>query len=225
MTDRQENALSMYYLVKRACTKFKPVWQDIPAFTDTVEHFTNLLGQIEAVRQVQEADTTGVTRDKNAREAALIEKALEASAALSVLADVQGNESLKARVEYSPSALKLSRDTELYDKCNLLNEEVKKQESVLPDYGFTAEDIEALNNRLTDYKIMLTAPTEAIKDRKAATEKLKELFQANSELLDNRLDKLVETLKSSNPDFYRTYQNARMVQHLGYGKSKQDENQ
>jgi hypothetical protein len=64
-------------------------------------------------------------------------------------------------------------------------------------------------------------------ERKAANEKLKDLFLQVDDLLKNQLDRLMVPFRKSQPDFYASYQNARRIVNYGirHKTTKEPENQ
>ena len=64
MQDRQENKLSMYLAVQKVCTDNNGVWSGLPAFVSSFSAFEGKIADIEAVRLIQEQDTTGIAVDK-----------------------------------------------------------------------------------------------------------------------------------------------------------------
>ena len=70
---------------------------------------------IDQNRQVQEADITGLTKNKTELRANLIRKILQFSAALMAYATSVKNLKLKTKAKYTASDLKTSADPILYD--------------------------------------------------------------------------------------------------------------
>jgi len=222
MTDDQENKLSMALAVQTVVNNNNSVWSGLPAFVTAFGDLETVIGDVQSIRVNQEKDTKGVTKDKGSVEADLIEKTLEVRAAVSAYATDNNDNTLKEKVNYSPSALKQARDTILRDICQLIHDESNTVISGLADYGVVAADLTELQTLIDAYNDVVAAPREAITSRSTATRELKNLIGQMDVILKDRLDMLMETFKKDHPKFHTQYTNARIIVNLG-GRSTGEE--
>jgi len=215
MTDRQENKFSMYLAVRIVCNSYGIAWSEFVAYVKTFGDFETIISQIMETRLIQEGKTTGVAENKQKEEDEMINKTVSIASAVFAYASVIGDNELKEKINYSPSKLRKSRDTILRDRCQLVHEETSKVIDNLGDYGILAADLEELQQEIDDYAAIIAKPRTAIGTRATATAQLIELFKQGDDVLNSRLDKLMEQYKSNNPDFYISYKNARSIIDLG----------
>ena len=205
MTDDQENKLSMGLAVQKVVNQNNGIWSGLPAFVTAFSDYEAIIADIQNNRVVQEKDTKGVTLDKGSAEEALIEKTLVVSTGTYAYAVATNNNTLKEKVNYSPSDLRRSRDTILRDICQLIHDEANAVIGDLADYGILPADLTDLQNKINAYNNAIAAPREAITDRSRATEELKEHFKRMDVVLNDRMDKIMEQFKKDNPKFHRQY--------------------
>ena len=211
MNDVQENKLSMYFAIQKVCTDNNGVWNGLPAFVSTFGEFETVIQSIQDIRLVQEQDTKGVTQDKQSAGEILIEQALIVSTAVHAYATDVNNNTLREKVNYSPSDLKIARDTIIIDMCQLVHNEANNVLADLADYGITAAELTDLQGKLDDYEAIVAGPRDAITDRASATAELESLFVTGDDVLNNKLDKLMTQFKQSDPGFHVQFYSSRKI--------------
>lgn len=222
MTDGQENKLSMYFSTQKVVNKYNSIWSGAPAFVTIFGNFETAIQDIQDTRLVQEGEITGVTVDKAEAKEAAISAGLEIATAVFAYASVNNNNTLKAKVDYSPSDLRRSRDTVLIDRLQVIHDEANGVIGALGDYGIDATDLTDFQSAIDAYENVVQDPREAIGDRASATAALVTLFDDADKLLKEQLDKLMEQYKAPNKKFYAQYFNARIIVDLG-GRSETGE--
>ncbi|KKN10305.1 hypothetical protein LCGC14_1037880 [marine sediment metagenome] len=215
MTDPQENKLSMYISVQTVVNKNDTVWSGLPAFVTAFGEYEGMIQDIQNTRLVQEGDITGVPKDKAQAKEAAIQKALEVSTAVYAYAAKNNNNTLKEKVNYSPSDLRRSRDTVLIDRLQVIHNEANNIVGDLGDYGIDANDLTDLQGLIDAYENLVEEPRAAITNKSEATAALVSLFKQGDALLNEQLDKLMEQFKEDNGKFYTQYFNARIIIDLG----------
>ncbi len=211
MQDRQENKLSMYLAVQKVCTDNNGVWSGLPAFVSSFSAFEGKIADIEAVRLIQEQDTTGIAVDKTELREDLVNKVIEVSTAVQAYASENEDNELLESVNYSRSELLQCRDTILHDRSQLIHDKADAIIGSLGDYGVVAGDLSDLQTLIDDYVAIIPKPRTATSSKKTATEDLELHFKEADGILRNRLDKLSEQFRTSDPEFYTTFHNARMI--------------
>ena len=207
----QEDKLSMYYALKGICEKHQPTWVNNAVFATTYNLWSGKIPLIEANRDAQIIEITGITTDKTAKRDAMTEKTLFIGNRLQSYANVMGNPELLESINYSASDLKKARDTDVVGICNAVLLKATANATAIAAYGVTAAMITELQAAITAYSTTLARPKVAKSQTKTATENLARLFKEADELLIKRLDLDIELFKTSKPDFYSQYKTARMI--------------
>ena len=87
----------------------------------------------------------------------------------------------------------------------------------LANYGVTAAKLTSLQYKITAYRDILTKPREAKTSRKTTITNLAVEFEAATDLLNDRLDKLVRQFRANNGIFVSNYQDTRLIVKPGAG--------
>jgi len=217
MNTIQEDKLSMYYVVKSTCEKYQKTWMTNAVFAATYNLWAAKMPLIEANRDAQILETTGITTDKTAKRNNMTDKTLFMINRLQSYANVANNPELLESIKYSASNLKKSRDTDVIGMCNTVLAKATANAAAIATYGVTAAMITELQTAITAYSDTLAKPKAAISQTKTATENLATLFKEADELLTKRLDLDIELFKTSKPDFYSQYKTARIIISTGGG--------
>lgn len=64
---------------------------------------------------------------------------------------------------------------------------------------------------ISDFEQSIASPRVSVTSRKNATNDISKLFTNCDNTIKNKMDKLVEKFKLSNPDFYKQYHDARII--------------
>jgi hypothetical protein len=83
--------------------------------------------------------------------------------------------------------------------------------SALASYGVTGDDVTELNDLVSDFHDVKTAPRSAVIGRASETNTLPDAITKTTSLLRNRLDKQMTKFKKNNPTFYAGYRTARVI--------------
>ena len=223
MNNRQEDKFSMGLGVLKTMHDFKDKWSNVPACVDAVDKFENLISRIDDQRKIQEGKITGITENKQKEEDEMIQSTLEIAAGVFAYADKIGDHELKSKVDYSPSALKTARDTDLRVMCQSVHDAAESVISELENVGITPEALEKLQKEIDDFSAFLSESRNAINTRSIATAKIADLIRETDDLLNNQLDKLVTTFQSREPRFYETYMKSRQIINMGSRRQSEEE--
>ena len=218
MNSKQENKFTMYLAVQAICNDLLAVLSLLPQFTDWFTKFTTVIKNIKTYSEAQELDYKGKAETKGARKLNLIDQTMEIIRRVVAYATVNDLYELKEEVNYSTSELKRSADTVLRTICQVVNESATSVLTELDTYGVTQAMLDDQQTAIDDYFKEVTAPREGIISRKNATAALLVEFKTGDEILRKRIDKLVEMLKTTDVEAYKSYTNARIIIDLGKGK-------
>ena len=220
MNLRQINKVTMTKAVQLILTSLGNEPQT-PAFVRTVSDFNNSISSIEGLMQAQAKKVTGTTMDKDAAEDAAIDAALSIIGPIRSYALATSNNSLNEALPYTQSGLKRTRDEMLLNILILIRDTAQLELPNLQDYGIDAAVVNTLSVAIAGYGPLVAAPRAAISVKTAITDALEVAFE-DMELVLIRLDGLVEAKRISDPEFYNSYNSARVVVDAGGGYSMQD---
>lgn len=218
MTFPQEDYFSMMYSVKNICEKYQPTWTSIAAFAASYNLLATKFPLIEQNRDAQMLEITGVTTDKNNKRQVMVEKSAFMQNRLQSMANVTNNPELLNSVKYTPTKMKMARNTEIVGICNTILSRANANAAALVNYGVTAALITELQAAIANYSTTLSKPKTAITQSKTATENLVKYFKEADDILTKRMDLDIELFKVSKPEFYSQYQSARIVTSTGRNK-------
>jgi len=105
------------------------------------------------------------------------------------------------------------------ERCKWVHDTALANLASLADYGLTAADTTAQLAAITAYTDVLSMPRMLVTVRKSATSEIGLLVRDTMRLLTRRLDRLMRMYELSDPAFYRTYTNARIVIDAGAQRS------
>ena len=220
MDKKQENQLTMFYAVEKTLERHTAVWSGVPAMaTATTEYGANI-ASLEACVEKQVIDIRGFARAKAEAEAAMAALTLQVAGGVRAYATVVGDSVLADKMNVTRSALVRHRDSVVAQHCQGIHTEATAVVGSLADYGVLPATLTALQEAIDAYVAAITAPRNAITQRKGATAELRMLLKDTTKLLVKRLDSLVEQFRMSQPVFYRDYHNSRMIVDLGTGSAE-----
>ena len=211
MNINQEDKFSMYYVVKNTCEKYQTTWTANAVFAATYNLWVAKIPLIEANRDAQILETTGITTDKTAKRSNMTDKALFMINRLQSYANVVNNPELLDSIKYSVSDLKKARDTDVIGICNTVLAKANANAAAIATYGVTAVMLTDLQAAITAYSVTLAKPKAAKSQTKTATENITKLIKEADDLLIKRLDLDIELFKTSKPEFYSQYKTARII--------------
>jgi hypothetical protein len=106
--------------------------------------------------------------------------------------------------------------------AKIIADEAGAHKSILKDYGITAADLTELDAAIAQYESLINAPSGVVGERKMHTGNLRELFVDADSIIYDKLDKLIRLFKTSSPEFFTLYSNARNVVNTAARKRKSE---
>jgi hypothetical protein len=221
MTDRQEAKFSMYQKVLNVCEEHRQEYADVPAFVNAVNELDQQVTNIQSATQQQtETNPKGATKDKNSAIDSLVELSLKVANPVYVYAFDTQNNSLLQKVNVNKSMFYNIHDRAALTVAKIIADEAKVNRDALRNYGVSDDNIADLDTAIEQLEKLLTAPSGVIGERKMYTGNLKELFAAADSIVYDKLDKLIRLFKTSSPEFFNLYSNARNVVNTSARKRK-----
>lgn len=211
MTAKQENQLSMYYVLQTLCDTHTAIWQNDKPFQRAYEEFLTKLPQIAQYRDRQNQNIGGLTKNKSSRRETLIDQAYFVANRMQSYATVVQNNELLGKINHSRTNFVKYRDTDLVGLCNIVLEQAQIHLGELAEYSVSADTLSNLQAAIQAYQDEIGKPRASQSSTKSATETLQKLFLETNALLTERLDKDIEVFRLTQPDFYAQYLNARRI--------------
>ncbi|MFI5218325.1 MAG: hypothetical protein ACHQNT_02470 [Bacteroidia bacterium] len=211
MTKDQEDILNMYQATDDILQTHNAVWAANVPFAAVVTQLEADVDAIEDLRDIQEADTTGVAQDKQNKRQDLENQTYTAGSIIGFYASSVNNRELLEKVNFTRTELKEARDNELPGMAEQVHEEaVANAVAVLP-FGLTGAMTTALDTAISGFVTYISKPRAAKSETSAATGQLPPLFDDTTKLLAEQIDGGMELFRVSSPAFYNEYFNARII--------------
>ena len=213
----------MYETVDLVLDKNSALFESLPELISAHQRLKEGKILILQNRQVQEADTSGLTTNKVIVKDDFINSILKFSAALRAYATSTKNEDLKAKAHYVPSELKKVADSILFDIGNLLYGLATPDKTELTKYSVGEDEFTEMETLLPAFKLAYPKQRVATTESKVSTGNIDKVYKSMDKLLKDEIDELMLPFQFSQPDFYSIYKNARIiVNYSGRGKGKSD---
>ncbi len=220
MNNRQESKLRMYRETDMVLDNNKSSAASIPALAKEAANLKSVIALIDELHPQQAIDTKGVTTSKNQLREDITENVNTIAGALFSYGTHKNDNDLCQRVNVYPSTLLRASIADFNRICSEIVTECDKAGAGLSDYGITAEMVTGLKSRLSEFKSASVLPRNARVEISTATSNLEELFAKADDILLNHIDVLMLQFKASDPEFYKNYSSARIIEDRGSRKPK-----
>jgi len=213
MKDSHEGIRSMWIAVKDylEIATWMAIWSGNVAFSALKAALDNFINSYALQAAIQAGDITGITVNKKNLREALIQQLMPVVAALYVFAQEDDDPELEARVDFEISDLRDMRDTELLDAAQNLIDDGNANIGALGDYGIDAAYMTTTGNALGAYSAVIAKPTTAIVTRSVATANMEQIIRQGQDHLNEKMDKMINLWRFSEPDFFNGYFEARKI--------------
>jgi hypothetical protein len=221
MNDRQNAKITMYQTVYNTCAGYASVYVKVPAFMNSLDALNRGIMNIREVEKQQvNALSKGVTLEKTDVEEALVLSLLKISGALYVYAFETGNKDLAVKTDMNKTQLYRMENNTLLVTAGEIASKAAETGEALAEYGIGTAELTELAERTAAFEALIVKPRTVIGEHKLYTSNLTKLFAETDSVLFDRLDKLINLFKVSEPDFYTSYKNARNVINTSARKKK-----
>lgn len=215
------NKLLMFWAVLNVLDKFKLLWSGIAGFVTVQKDFRGATDKLQKTATAAGTKTKEITKNKNSSVKNFIVHLFRATSILAVHATNTGNTALQNQTDYTESELEDMRPAELLGLSDLVLENLTANKTELVNLGLTEEDITIIADFIDNFETITSSPRTTITSRKAAGAQLRPQFAAASFILKEKLDKLMEQFRLTQPEFYNEYWNARDT--VKYGTRHEEE--
>lgn len=211
MNKDQEAKRKMYTTTDRFLTTNDAVVKDLPNYSATTGTYRELIRQIGVQQQIQELGKEGFTTQKEQKHLTLVKLTLDAIAKLKAYATFESKPVLLKEIDFTESELKHAADNQALNRARTVLDRAKTNLADMTKYQLTQAQVDALEEAVKGFEAVIPDPRMGIIDRKNATQNLENLFVEADVLLKEKIDLLMALLRDSNPTFYQSYLNARMI--------------
>ena len=164
---------------------------------------------------VQEGKITGAAQQKHKEELEMIAATSRVASVLYVYALDTSNFEMAEKVNVNPSDLTVMGQKRLQTTCLNILAELKQVDTLLTDYGLTANDTSLLEKEIGDYTSLMVKPRTEIVTRSEATSRLKLLMKEQLDLLNLKMDKMMTMFRTTNTALFNEYKSARILVSMG----------
>lgn len=201
----------MYKAVRTIIETNQANWSALPAFASAVQTCGERLEALEQAAYHQNLALVGVSAVKNAKRGIVVDKAYAMSSGMVAFAVVTNDVELVNHMKIAKHELKHASKDKLLILLDRILTRANDLVSLLGDYGIDQASIDELQLLRDELDGQMSAPRNAIIDRKGQTGRIKSLVRELDAIIKFQLDKLMIILKEDHPDFFIGYTNARVI--------------
>lgn len=205
----------MYRIVRDTIEAENTIWEGVPVIVSTVDHFRQMLQNLQELEQEHSVAIVGVRLAKDELREARIDLLIRLSGTLYVLGKNTGNTLMREQMKITPSHLKNCSREEYISLVDRIVTMALENGSALLDYGIQQAELDQLPIVRQELEVGILSTRAATMRKKVLTEELDNLSRAIDDVLKNELDPLVKTLKVAHPSFVSSYKAARMIINSG----------
>lgn len=194
-------------------------WTGIPAFVASSATLTNKISELSEMLYHPDSNTSGIVNLKRRKQQEASELCVEIAAALYSYAVRTENDALKAEVRITRSRLLNTNKLNFLILLDGVIDHTTEVLNELSDYGVDQVRLDALIASRNVVADLLYLPRQKQVQSRLFNAMLVERFREIDRILREEIDMLVATFRSSDPEFYLGYTNARLV--VDYGTRHQ----
>ena len=184
----------------------------IPTFVKGIKQLKVINSKIEDLSALQSQNLTGIVDDKDDLQEEVTDYVLEFSGAIHSYAGQQGNKSLQALINFTPTKVEHFDQHEIIDAGTTVLSEARKIPPIeLTNEGIGPDEINRFDSALTQLKSYSNTRKTAGIDQKDITRRIAQLFAQAADIKKNTLDRLVIQFQRKAPEFYHKYKTAATV--------------
>jgi hypothetical protein len=211
----------MYQKVTNVFDENTEEYAGVPAVVIAVNDLKGQVSRIvTAAKQQTGTKPQGATKDKSEAFDRMVVLSLKIANPLYALAFETGDNRLLKKVAINKNEFYNVHAQKALSLAQNIADEANANGVKLHDYGVSDADRTELDNAIAKATGLKLAPAGVIAERQNYTGNLRQLFVAADSIIYDRLDKMMMPFKTSSPDFYAMYSNARNVVNTATRKRK-----
>jgi hypothetical protein len=211
--------LGVFTFLKSCVDKFTT----IPALGKAIIKLEQLLSTIKITTDELNGTTSGKTTAKHQAEAVLIDALVPLAHALYSIGKGKNLPDVMETSDLSERSLRRMRDTDLAAKGATVFKLTPRFTTELTEFGYDTAKIAEVNTLIDVYTSAIGARESSVGEHSGVYETLRKLYNEVDDLLDDNLDRLMELVKTSQPQIYNQYFALRHVKQLGTVHRKEEE--
>lgn len=215
MNATQNSKFRMFHTVYNHLQDNKTLWGTMSGFTGIVNRFKLLLDTIGGLVGEKARKLAGVTLSKQAQKLALIDMTLVFSGIIAACASESKNHEVAKAMDFTRTELDDLPSEKLAPVCRQVLTMAMEWREKLAGFNIAESSFTTYEAMITGYDSLASAPRKAISIRKSLGETLTELFKDADTLVEKQLDKVMESFRQEQNQFYREYHNTRTIINQG----------
>lgn len=213
MDKKQNSKIKMFGSVSGILDSNKTIVESTPGLKAAFDLLVAYLAAADRYIQLQGDTGKEVTEQKTKvrkdLETAFI-KVKGATRAYSVNATDPAEKAFKAKYKYADSKVEKFVDLDLFAQAYVLYTDANPIAAKLAPFA-TAADVTSLKTLADDFHALLPKKREKVTVSSVSTSNLADTLEKIDVLLEDTIDVLIEGLRFVEVDFYKTYQNAKII--------------
>ena len=182
----------------------------LPMFAETHGELKQEVGQAhEAAKDAD--DGAGSVELKAAAKTKLVAAAMEVIKPLKLLGTFTGDIELLNKADVSKSALDIMGRQALITRCGVMLSLAGDQLKEGKPFKLTTAKVSALENALEDFIKAASSPRLGITDRKEANERLADSIDEAVDILNDKMDLIMDLLETTDPELFNRYKAVREI--------------
>jgi hypothetical protein len=221
MKNENSNRVNMINANITFCDGNTTVTMSIPAFATVLAAIKAKMLLINSYNQIGGGTTKGVTLDTNALRKAMTTLAVKCANATLAFANSTNNNTLAALVDFSETELNRMKKEDVDDTCQAIHDATNNNIAGAGNFGVTPIDVTDLFAAIGLYRVASQNPRQAIISKSQAKLQVDLMVrEVIDELLVKQLDKMANTLKPTQFEFWSGYKQSREIIDLGSTTAK-----
>jgi hypothetical protein len=226
MNDRQNAKFQMYQKVLDVFSENEKEYVGIPVFVNTVGDLRERVERIlKVAKQQTETSSKGITEEKSSITDRLVESSMKVASPLYVYAFKIDDKNLMLKANVNKSMFYNAQDRAALTLAQIIADNANTHGDALRDYGVSNADRAELDAVIVQFREQIASPQGEIGKRKAHTNTLRETFVSADSIVYDQLDKLMIPFKTSSPEFFQLYSNARNIVNTAARRRKESPKQ
>ena len=216
----------MYNAVFSVMNDHKEIWRGVFQLKSVFDKLSENLSHLATLKTAQEIDLQPILDTVSEKRESIIVLVNPVANIILAYAHDKNEKKLIKKLNLSKKEMAKSKDSDLIENSSIIYKAAKKlfkkssteteksdKKSVsIVDYGLTEKMISDLDAAKKDFVESLLVLDEAIHNKKMKGKKITSILKKNERLLKNKMDLLISIFETSNPVFYNTYMEARVIQ-------------
>ena len=187
-------------------------WSAIPKVAEFKNAFSTVAAQIDEVQEAQQAAQVFLGKNKKQIKKDVAFKGDVLNDGIEAFALVTGDNKLRNKMEASFSDLYRLRNADFIPAIKeIIAAYEANSETLQNEYGVTVEQVDDLKASFDDFLAINGQPRAYKIASVQATKSLDQLFDDASDILENKLDKVMSIFKRRDVGFYNGYLAARVI--------------